>query len=62
MVCYSARAQSSGGDELARIQGGITILEMLEKCEDVSIRILANRDTADCVADITAGGTRLERI
>jgi hypothetical protein len=42
---------SSG--EVARIQEGITILEMLEKCEDVSVRILANRVTSGRVAYVT---------
>jgi hypothetical protein len=49
---------SSG--EVARLQEGITILEMLEKCEDVSVRILANRVTASFVAGVTAGELALE--
>jgi hypothetical protein len=55
LVVQSARAQSPGSSELARIQEGITILEMLEKCEDVSVRILANRVTSSFVAGVTAG-------
>jgi hypothetical protein len=54
IVDLSERAQSPGSGEVARIRGGLTILEMPEKCEDVSIRILTNHDRAGCVACITA--------
>ncbi len=53
IVDLSVRVRSPGSGEVARIRGGFTVLEMPEKCEDVSLRILTNDDPAGGVACVT---------